>query len=218
MYMADNITCRICIPFYSEFEEAKKCWQKLLTHGTHIPGRYIYEGIEFEIEPRQGTCIHALRNDLITDYTKTKSTAPLPFDYFFFIDSDVSCKNDIDDVVSLIKKAEKMKCNIIGGPYLKHRTDKYYVWDKDDNFMPRGKGVQPVAMLGTGFMCIARRAFQDLEPPYFYYPKVPGRFYPESEDKNFCKLVGKEIYIDWDIQLYHKQRTVNMYNWDLKRG
>ena len=207
---------RICIPFYQDFkQEAGELLRSLARKGKEIKFRliYQYEGYEFHVEPRRATQIFSGRNNLITDGEMLQ-----PFDYFFFLDSDVI--GDIDDVITLLK----MDVDIAVAPYAKHgESHLFQTFENDDHgnftytYPVSTTGIKEVGSSGTGFMLIKREVFLTLDyEPYFFNPINEDKIV-QGEDIYFCtkaRRAGLKVVCNFDIKLVHKDRVEEDFNWN----
>jgi len=199
---------RICIPFYHEFiPQAGILLKSLARKGKEIKRRLIYEymGYEFHVEPRHATQIFSGRNHLITDGTGKIQ----PFDYFFFLDSDVI--GDIDDIITLLN----MNTDIAVAPYKQHGMDMHqtYLNDEEGHFTGQFKtsttGTREVGSSGTGFMLIQKYVFEKLDYEPFFFNPITSKNHILGEDIYFCTKARKhgfKVICNFDIKLEHKER------------
>jgi hypothetical protein len=219
------ITVRLAILFRDSFETAKHCWQKIITEGKRVrEDVYQYKGYEFHFHKIRPTYIFDGRNDAITDYSIDGNTRPLKYDFFGFIDADVKCKNDSDDIV----KALKHNKDIIAGCYLGQLSERYLTWELDrygkiNKWYGPGdlKGLCEVGATATGFMFIKRRVFTRIPGPWFWHPLSKHEWKPLPEDLNFCLQAKKykfKIYVDAGIKLHHEHRTADQHVREKSKG
>lgn len=210
------IKIRICTPFYSEFETVKpgvvSCIQSQIA--------------EFHFEPRQsGPLMFRNRNSLINDLkSQKKYQLPLSgFDYFLFVDSDISFS--VKNVERLLSHNKEICCS----PYFTH--DKPYTYNTGMFFdsypgliryqhTKHSSGLSEVDFSGTGFMLIHRSVFEKLSYPWFEPMKIEFGDNCEAigEDLCFCikaKNAGYKIFCDFDNKVDHRKRDVENFNWDI---
>jgi len=209
-------TVRICIPFYHEFvTDAGQLLRTLARKGKEIKKLlvYQYKDYEFHVEPRHATQIFSGRNHLIDDGTGEI----LPFNYFFFLDSDII--GDIDDIIRLLE----INSDITVAPYKQHGSDMYqtYMNDEDGNFIGQFKstatGIREVGSSGTGFMLIKRKVFEKLKYEPFFFNPINKSKNILGEDIYFCTKARKQgfrVVCDFDIKLEHNDRMKKEFEWD----
>lgn len=207
---------RICIPFYLNFDGAKSGLRELKKHGKRIDTWiYEYAGIEWHAEPRRGTYprgrvrnslvelthLAAHRNSFIVGQTET-------YDFFLFIDSDIIWS--IDDAVRLVRH----DLDVCGGPYPGHVDETVFqagYWSEPGVIRQRLSAsiteITRVDFIATGFLCIKKTVFENLEYPWFRHPLIAydGRLEELGEDYGFCMLCNNKypIYADCGIRLKH---------------
>lgn len=209
------LTIRICTPFYSEFESIKPGIRECLE----------YDKIKFVFEPRQGTYLYSSRNSLLNDgKSQLKKQSAIPgFDYFLFVDSDITFT--LDNVLKLISHDK----DIIASPYFAHKDNgTYYVGDFYENAPGRikfnyskfEKGLKTVGYAGTGFMLIKASVLSVMTYPWFEPMLLDLGECAEvmGEDVSFCVKAKKfcfDVFCDFDNPVGHRLRKVDNFNWDL---
>ena len=206
---------RVCIPFYQDFQTCKSGLRELQQ----------FEEIDFVIEPRQGVLIGHTRNSLVNNMgSQEKWQKPLDYDGFLFIDSDIGFH--LIDVLRLISN----KKDICAGAYSTHWNDTVYeagLFKKglpgaiEKRFSSHTNGLKKVDFVGAGFLYCTAKVFEQTPYPWFrHHMIVDGTKQQETgEDFGFClntKTSGFDTYCDFDVDLYHKERTAKSFNWDLE--
>jgi len=204
---------RVGIPFYSEFEDAKKGVHELVHIKEH----------SFYIEPRQGVLIGRLRNSFVNDYkSQKKRQEPLNFDAFLFVDSDISFT--AADAMRLIK-ADK---DIISGVYRSQKDEKYECGlfhpaipgKVMTRFNSMTRGLRKVDFCGGGFLFVKRAVFEYLEYPWFRHMMVSEGDYQEESGEDYGFAVNAansniEIWTDFDCEVNHRIREYSDFRWSL---
>lgn len=167
---------------------------------------------------KKATYIHTARNTLVYDAVDLGAT------HLMFIDADMSFSSESFN--KLIKHGLDLDADIIGGLYVsrydeKRNIVKSVVKNKEGEMVledikeiPQFDNPFEVDAIGTGFMLINMRVFQELNPPFFFYtsPKSFGLkevAFPRNElgeDVVFCLYArqhGFKILCDPTFELGH---------------
>lgn len=229
------ITVRLCVPFYSEFDWVLESIEKNIIPKYNLKHEYNsanvldwfeYENYRFYFEPRHSTRIKDGRNCLVSDVINGRmDQQPLPFDFFFYIDSDI--RFTLNNLMGLLKHDKQ----VIGSPYLMHNSKiTYNICDLGPNggivkrYNIYTKGLKQVHAVAGGFTCIKRDVFLKLKYPWFREPMVTwgnGQYGQETgEDVGFCvycKEKGIPVFCDFDNQVEHRQRKQMTFRWSLTK-
>jgi len=203
---------KVCIPFYSEFEDTKSGLHDLINISDH----------EFFVEPRQGVLVGNMRNKMVSSGSQKKIQKVEGFDAYLFIDSDITF--DAHQVLKLIGHDK----DIVTGVYRTQKEDKY----EAGLFYPAipgavmtrynmaTRGMQRVDFCGAGFLLVKREVFENMEYPWFRHHMVTNNGDQEEagEDYGFCinaRRSGFEIWADFDCVVGHRIRKLRDFNWKL---
>ncbi len=195
---------KICIPYYSEYEETQSGIRELEAAG--FPFRVSYAQSALVAESRNAMVNNqrsqAIFQDVGTEYS-----------HYLFIDSDI--RFTLGDVLSSITHDQ----NILVLPYLRHgRPDQYVAGTLQDQgiigarYSPKVKGLRSIDWSGAGFLLVKAHVFNRMRYPWFRFGQweKDGRAGNVSEDIGFCmgaKAAGFKIWCDFDRPVYHLHVT-----------
>lgn len=210
---------KVCIPFYSEFEDAKSGLLELERAEEH----------RFDIQPVQSTYPKSLgRNILISPSIADLRNAgigdiePENFDGFLFVDSDISFRKE--DALKIINSGK----DIIGGVYESSQRPGFLecgFFKKPGIINERvplknNYGIKRIDFTGFGFVYVSKKVFEKLKFPWFRHLIIDRKNFEQEigEDLTFCILAqraGFKIYSDFSVKVKHRLKNQSDYDWSL---
>lgn len=194
---------KVCIPYYSEWEEPKAGLADLTK-----------AGIAYEYQTAQGPYVAQARNALINGESSQliKQDVGTKFTHYLFVDSDIGFT--ADHVISLLTLNERVACC----PYLRHGSKTQYQVGLfaepglvKERFTTKEKGIKRVEWCGGGFLLVKAEVFNKLAYPWFRYGifEKDGKAEILGEDFMFSMALAKAgitIWCNLDRPVYHRNR------------
>lgn len=222
---------RLCRPFYCDCKNiAMKNMSTFKKYSTGIPYGYEIEGIKIIDEPRMGSHIGKLRRSLVNDLKDFSKYQKVPYDGYFWWDSDVGAT--VDDFIHLIKLIRETGLDFIALPYLNHSGTCYVasmeksIGVNNGHFPVSTKGLLEVHLIGGGFCYTSRNFFESMEWPWWRETivSVDNGQDITSEDYGLCVQArhGVELgtakktfklYADFSHPVPHGERSHDSYKW-----
>lgn len=196
---------KICIPYYSEWEQPKK--GILETKKSGIPC------IE---QAAQGPYIAQARNALVNGESSQKvwQTIGKEFSHYLFVDSDVGFTPEH------LKAILALNCDVACCPYLRHGSKTVYQVGTfsepgliKERFTNDRKGIQVVDWCGGGFLLVKASVFGRIPYPWFRYGILEKDGMAELISEDLCfsmalKAANINIWCNFDFPVYHRNRKV----------
>lgn len=192
---------KVCVPYYWNYEIALPGIRELLHCKEH----------QFEVKTIESGDAGYGRNLLISKSQVKKQKEFGDFDYFLFVDSDISfC---LKDVLTLLDR----KKDIISAAYIRRDRPQFFqagMWDEKIlgnikiHFKKDSTGFHKVDYVGAGFLLVKTEVFAKIESPWFRRALVEkeGCQAETGEDYGFCLQLNKagiDIWVDCDTRVKH---------------